>query len=565
MKVSDYIVNFLIEKNITDVFGIPGGVVLDLLDSLNKREEQIKVHHNYHEQAAAFAAGAYAQVSRKLGVAYATKGPGATNLITGIADAYFDSIPVLFISAHSIDSQLPVRFEGIQELNIIPQIVNITKYAVRITKKEDVFYHLEYAYQKAVSGRPGPVFLDFSMSVLTADIDELKVLRNFMATDEDSFDSSEEIVKIIKEKLKNSKRPILLIGDGIRQSNTENYLKQFVVNLGIPVLSSRASLDILSDSKYYYGFIGRLARRHSNFILSKCDLLLSLGNRLAYTMPRAFENFAQKRTILRIDIDSSELSRFIPNTDNYCADLKDLLPLIANTFPLHENNYNEWNDICNMLKNAFIHHDSNYPVNAIANILKQTSGDMTIVSDVGHNDQWLSYAYTLSGVSNKVIRSRSFSVLGSSLPKAIGAYYATKKKVLCFVGDFGIQLNIQELNFIASEKLPIFIFLLNNFSSGVIRHDQKLFFASRFVHSTLDSGYNIPNFSSIAKAFGIPYFSILPNQNISQGFFQKDGPILIEMMIDENIDVTPILPRGCDWQNLKPHLEETVFKYYNNL
>jgi acetolactate synthase-1/2/3 large subunit len=562
MKISDYIVGFLIEKGITDVFGIPGGVVLDFLYALEKKKGEISVHLNYHEQSSAFAACGYAQVSGKLGVAYATKGPGFTNLVTAIADSYHNSVPVFYITAHSsIKTPEGMRFEQIQELDTVQIAKSITKYAVRLTEPEDIPRQLEDAYQMALSGRPGPVLLDFWTNLFKDDI-QIGIIKAEQYKDI-SFDSNEKIIAAIEVSVGISKRPVLLIGDGIRQSCSWEPLKKLVEKLQIPVISSRSAQDIIPDSKYYYGYIGSHGIRYSNFIVSKCDLVIALGNRVAYDPhSESFAEFTRQARIIRIDIDKNEFKRELPNTINFYADLKTLMPLFAEK-AWHQVTHKEWIQVCDELKNILYSYDTGYPVSAITEILKKTNEAMVITSDVGNNEMWLARAYTFSGSINRILYSNNFGTLGCSLPKAIGAYYASGKRVMCFTGDQGIQFNLQELQYIVHEKLPIYIIILNNESSGMIRERQKASAFPYYVHTTIKSGYSAPDFKAIADTFSIPYYEINEKNGCFDGLFMKDGPVVLEIKINEAIDVLPILPKRCPCQDFEPQLDRTLFNYLN--
>ncbi|GHV93951.1 acetolactate synthase [Spirochaetia bacterium] len=564
MKVSDYIVKFFIEKGATDVFGLPGGVVLDLLYSLHIQHDKITPHLNYHEQAAAFAACGYAQVFCNLGIAYSTKGPGVTNMVTGITDAFCDSIPVFFISAHSKISVLNLRFEENQEYDTIQMVQGITKYASRITDTKDIRWQLEFAYEKAFEGRPGPVFLDFAVHVLQADI-EPDELKPYQCT-KTHFDSSDSIIGAIKSALSKAKRPVLLIGDGIRQAKVQQTLHEFANSIKIPVLSSRFAQDSIPDSKYYYGYIGSHGMRYSNFILSKCDLLISLGNRLAYNPnSKSFEQFTRQAKIIRIDVDTNEFERYLPGAVNFHADLQFIMPELVKESWI-ENSFITWVDVCNKLHSALKNYDISYPITIISEILKTIKKEMVITSDVGNNEFWLALAYTFSGITNRILYSKSFGALGCSLAKAIGAYYATHERVLCFTGDQGFQMNIQELQFIAHERLPVTVVILNNTSSGMIRIGQKQRFDGHFVHTTLNSGYSVPNFNAIANSYGISYHFFTKNDTIPIDIlFTSDGPQIIEILIDEDIDVLPKLPKNHSCQNFIPELEKGLYEQLDKM
>jgi acetolactate synthase-1/2/3 large subunit len=568
MKVSDYIVDFLIEKGVCHIFGIPGGVVLDLLDSLDKRKDEISVHLNYHEQASAFAACGYARISGKPGVAYATKGPGLTNLVTGIANAYFDSIPVLFLTAHSKAPRTGPRFEEKQEFDTIRMISGIVKYAARITDVSDVRYHLDRAYRAALSGRPGPVFLDIAQAVYKAEIDPGSMRGPADKYAEMYQDDAGKISKAIKAALEKSERPVLLIGDGIHQSGTGDYLSGLIEKLKIPVLSSRFAQDVAADSEYYFGFIGSHAVRYSNFILSKCDLVIALGNRLAYNQAsESFGNFTRRCKLIRVDADSAEFNGNLSNVTNYHADLKQLFPVLSKE-SWKNRMFTEWINVCTILKDKLFSCDINYPVRIISDIIKQSNKSMIITSDVGKNELWLARAYALAGGTNRILYSKSLGASGSSLPEAIGVYYAAGGRTLCFTGDVGLQMNMQELQLIARENLPITIILLNNFSSGMIRDEQEYKFNSHFVHSTFHSGYSAPDFGAIAGAYSIPFTSISEGDTLpplAACLFPEKGPNFIEIRIDEKAAVLPRLPRGRPCQDFEPSLDREMYTYLNNL
>jgi acetolactate synthase-1/2/3 large subunit len=519
---------------------------------------------NYHEQAAAFAACGYAQASNSLCVAYSTKGPGVTNMITPIVDSFYDSIPVLFLTAHSNFNETNMRFKNNQELDTVQMLSIITKYAVRIIDKKDICYEFEYAYNQAVSGRKGPIFIDIKADLFKVDID----VNSFdsLKYNKPNYAPCDNIINCMKLSLAKAKRPVLLIGDGIHQSATEKHLQNFVKNIKIPVISSRFSQDILNSSRYYYGFIGSHGTRYSNFILSKCDLVISVGNRLSYNAHSvSFGNFITQAQIIRIEIDEKEFLRKQPNCIDFHMDLKIIMPMLAkaNWDNLIEN---EWIKICDILKKELYDSDIHYPVNILSSILKKAENSWIVTSDVGNNEFWLSRAYAFAAKSNRALFSKSFGALGCSLSKAIGAYYVTQNRVLCFSGDQGLQMNLQELQYISNEELPITVIIINNYSSGMIRSKQKSRFNSHFIHTTLDSGYSVPNFHAIAKAFSIPYYVIKNgNDKLPDIFSNLKGPVILELMINETIDVFPQLPIERLCQDSEPFLEREIFTYLNEL
>ena len=567
MKASDFLVSFLIEKDVTDVFGIPGGVVLHFLDSVGKRTNEITARLNYNEQASALSACGYAQASGKMAVAYATRGPGISNMITGIADSYYDSLPVLFITAHShFSNQTDMRFEENQEFDIVSMATPITKYAVRVERAEDLLFELEKSYHMAISGRPGPVLIDFLSSVLSADID-IEGQKPFTSDIHNCSDDVSRAVKAIRQEIDISKRPIILVGDGVRQSGSISDVRMLIDKLGVPVLSSRFAQDVVSCKDSYFGYIGSHAMRCSNFILSKCDLIISLGNRLAFNpQSESFGKITQSAKLIRIEIDEAEFQREIPNSVCLPIDLGE----ISRTLIDDEISWMDkggWLEVCRKLRDTFQHNDIDHPVEVIASIISEMGSQATIVSDVGNNEFWLSRAYALSGSSARLLFSKSFGTLGCSLPKAIGAYYSSRRGVLCFTGDQGLQMNIQELQVLGREQLPVKIILINNSSSGMIREDQKKRFGSRFVSSTLCSGYSVPDFERVAAAYGIEYNRVNEESgaDMFKGILRTDKPALIEVAVDEYSYGIPYLPRGSRPQNLEPGIAPGLFDMFDNM
>lgn len=554
MTGAAYLVDLLIKLGVTDVFGIPGGVVLDFLYELDRRKEEISAHLSFHEQCGGFAAAGYAQLGGKLGVAYATKGPGITNLLTPVADAYSDGSPVLIITAHSekeLDKK--VRFTGEQELDTVDIFKSVTKYAVRIDSAAAFARETPKACRTALEGRPGPVLIDVLTNIFTEPIPDMET-----PADAETIKAVESADYII-DRLKTSHRPIFLIGDGIHQSRAESPVRCLAENAHIPVLSSRCTEDVMPTSEMYYGYIGSHGIRYANFVLSKADLIVALGNRLAFPINSdSFKPIYENAEIIRVESDENEAGRPIPNSQCFIENVSDTLR------ELQKRNVSyiepeKWMAVCQRLKNALYEADINLPVRILSETFRSIGNDVTIVNDVGNNEFWSSRAYIYAGVSNRTLYSKCFGALGCSLGKSIGTYYESRRPVLCVTGDQGLQLNSQELQFIGMHRLPIAILLLNNHSSGMIRSREKVRYG-RFVHTTADSGYGIPDFKKLAEAYDIEYTGFTP------GIFEKiDRPLLVEAMINEAIDLEPNLPRGNKCQHLVPEWDKALFEELDKL
>lgn len=556
MKVSDYIVDYLIKQKVTDAFGVPGGVVLELIYAMDARKDELMPHLNYHEQAAGFAACGYAQASGHLGVAYATRGPGFTNLISAIADAYCDSLPVLFITGHSAGTLVDdMRVMDDQEMDTVSMVRNITKYAARIDDANLIEEALGKACHEAITGRKGPVFLDIATSVMKKDITPIEHIF-----EEALYENIHDVCKDIQEHILKAKRPVILVGDGINQAQAQKEFRCFVEEAKIPVISSRFSHDIMGESESYFGYVGSHGIRTANYVLSKADLIIAIGNRMHYPVKsESFGALTSKARVFRLEIDCSEFNREVPNAINYNTDAAQVIRTL-NGILSDYGDHTEWMKVCTLIRKELEHEDVNTCVESLVSILEKVNRDMWIVNDVGNNEFYVSRASVLAGVNNRVLYSKSFGALGCGLGKAIGAYYATHKPIVCFVGDQGLQMNIQELQFIAQHNLPINIVLLNNQSSGMIKDRETITYKCHYVHTTKESGYGNPDFKAIAAAYGIEYCAFEALKTLS-----IDHPLFVEVPVDENLTLSPNLPRGAACQDLYPQIDRTKYEYLNSL
>lgn len=572
MKASDYIVEYLIEKGITDVFGYPGGMVTHLMDSLSKYQDRIEAHVTYHEQGAAFVACGYAQASGNIGVAYATSGPGATNLITGICNAYFDSIPTVFITGQvntfENKGNLSVRQRGFQETDIVSMIVPVTKYAVRIDDPTRLKWYLDYAFYQAVVGRKGPVLLDIPMDIFRAEIEPDKLVGFDVdrALGVATTMEAEIIYTQLQEMLRQSKYPVLLIGNGIKIAGVTQEINEVVSKLGIPVVSTMVAVDVISDSCMNYGFIGAYGNRTANFVIAKSDLVITLGARLDVRQVGAKrENFAPNSQILRIDIDQGELKYKIHEDEHQiCADLKMVVAVFKKYIEENEftrEKYSSWIRICNYIKNNLDALDDRLPNNLVKCIGANIPESAIITTDVGQNQVWVAQSLEIKK-GQRVFFSGGHGAMGYSLPAAIGCCVVTHKPVYSFNGDGGIQMNIQELMTIGRERLPIKIILFNNHALGMIRHFQEMYFEDNFYQTISGKGYETPDFKTIAKAYGLRYIRVRNETQVNKvekDVWTNDEPVLIEVFIEEKTYVFPKLEFGKPNQDQEPLLDRKLY------
>ncbi|KLE07181.1 thiamine pyrophosphate protein, central region [Aliarcobacter butzleri L353] len=551
MKISDYIIEFLLSKNINKTFGYIGGAIAHIYHSIDKYKD-MEIINCIHEQGAGFAAEGYARITGKSGVAFATSGPGATNLITPIGSCYFDSVPTMFITGqvntYEYKYDKPVRQIGFQETDIVSIIKPIVKYAVMVDKVEDIRYELEKAYYLSQEGRKGPVLVDIPMNIQRTEVD-ISSLKSF-------FDSNEyfELENNKKEKnnvdevinlLKESKRPIVLIGGGVRLSNANEELLNYVEKYSIPVVYSLMGKDAISeDYKYNLGLIGSYGNRYGNLALANSDLILVLGSRLDTRQTgTSLDTFAREAKIIQVDVDKNELGSKIKIDIEINSNVKDFITTL-NKYEINID-ITEWLKKLEEYKNKFsstVGFDNNLKIpNYVVSIISKYLQDEDICVDVGQHQMWTAQSLNIKA-TQRVLFSGGMGAMGFALPASIGACIGSNKRTVVIAGDGGIQMNIQELEVINRRKLPIKIFVLNNKNLGMVRQFQELYFDKKYL-GTIDD-YSVPNFVDIAKAYAIKARKI---DNISKleielkDIFSSNEPELIN--IELPVEMTTVEPK----------------------
>ncbi len=557
MKNSDYIVKCLVESKVTDVFGYPGAVICHFIDSASKNNE-MDTHLNYHEQASAFAACGYG-LCGKIGVAYSNGGPGATNLYTGIVNAWYDSIPSIFLigqgDLNSLKGKLPIKQKGIQEIPVAQLMKQISKESVRIDKAEELPYYIERALYQSNHGRPGPIVLELPADIQRSNINLETCKHYIIPNKQPKLIKKSQIIDII-HIIKQSKRPCLLIGNGVKFSKTEESLRELINNTHIPTVFSLPAMDTLPfDHPYNFGFIGNNGFRYSNMILSHSDCIIALGTRLDLKQVGLDRNnFVPNATLIRVDIDKKELTYKVhENEIQICADLREALPLLSKNIKYTTSE--RWINTCIQLKKVLYGYDFKSYHRLIQKICDNAHAS-TFTADVGQHQIHIAQAIKIKP-GQRLLLSLGLASMGFSLPAAIGAYYATKKPVICFSGDGGIQMNIQELETIKRDHLPIKVIIINNNSLGMIREFQQRNFESKYYQSVPSEKYTIPNFKKISEAYGIPYRLIRTIDEIEQNIV-VDGPEVIEVLINEFTYLYPRFIRGKDIKEMDPPLTEAI-------
>lgn len=560
MQAADWLVEKLIECGVTDAFGIPGGVVLDLLYAMNAQSNRLKPHLSYHEQGAGFEAIGYAQMHATLGVAYATRGPGLTNLVTAIADAWQESIPVLFITAHAQCSTSDgMRMAYDQELDAVHLLSTVTKYAKRIDSIHDFEQSVNEACACALRGRKGPVLIDVLASLWKQEMPHITEIQ----TQQDVLPAC-GVPQELLEQLNASERPVVLAGGGVQQSGTEKEVLDFAKKMNIPILSSRGSQDLFAGETHYYGYVGSHGIRYSNFILSKADLILSLGNRLSFPLQsESFRPLIKRAKVVRVEVDGAELTRSFPNRLDFHMDLNDFFAgMRGKNLQMKDG---AWLDVCNRLRQVLYACDMSPICVQLGEIFKRLPRNFgAVVADVGNHEFWVSRAYEYASNRFRLLYSRSFGTLGCALPKAIGACCRVKRPVMCITGDQGFQMNIQELQTLAALRLPVAVLLLNNHASGMIRDHERQKFGEMLIHVTEGNGYSQPDFEQIARAYGIAYMRVRGIEAV-EAIQKMDGPLLLEMDADGEQKLAPELPKGHACQNMAPPLEADLYDKLNAL
>lgn len=578
MKVSDYIADFLYHHGIDTVFTVVGGGAMHLNDSLGHHSGIRSIYH-HHEQAAAIAAEGYARLRCKPAVVCVTSGPGATNAITGVAGAWVDSIPMIVISGQTkstltIDSSgLPLRCLGNQEINIVPIVKSITKYAVMITDPNAIRSELEKALYLASEGRPGPVWLDIPLDIQGSRIDP-STLCGFEAPYAPSALSVPEEITLIAEKIKHAKRPVIYAGNGIRIADAFPEFKKLVDLLKIPVVTAWNSIDLMETTDpLYAGRAGTMGDRAGNFAVQNSDLVLSLACRLnLYQSGYDVSTWARAAYTIVVDIDANELKKPTIRVDlPVCCEIKAFMRALANEWMTQAavSDCAPWVEQCRQWKEKYPVVQDNHYAAAQANVYafidtlsRQLPSDAVTVVANGSASVVGSQTYFIKEKS-RFLMNDDLSSMGYELPAAIGACVAhNKREIICIAGDGSIQMNLQELQTILTNKLPVKIFLINNDGYHQIRLTQQRMFKANYVGLGPDSrDLSFPNMEKLAHAYGYPYFSCSVNAELSNSIasvLAEPGPAIFEIFVDKEQQYEPkssakLLPDG---RIVSPPLED---------
>ncbi len=564
IKLSDYVFELLKSKGVQHVFTLTGGGIMHLVDSMGHSGMEYVCCH--HEQAAAIAAQAYDMYQEQLSLCLITTGPGGTNALTGVAAAYVDSTPVIYMSGQVKRSDFAslrgVRQYGAQENDIISMVRPVTKYAVLVEDPEEIRYELEKAVYYATHGRKGPVWIDIPLDVQAEMIDEAK-LRSYKPEEDEMLPETDrlelaqslsegneelfEAVDYTMELLKQAERPVILLGQGMVSAKAEELVREFIARTGIPVLATWRALGFMgTDESGFFGSPGLQAPRYSNLILQHCDTLIVLGSRMD-NMITAFneEHFAFRAKKIVVDIDENEIRKLsmtevYPVVANVKAYMGVLLKKLAES-KLETSQYKKWLDNCIRLKERFPIYTEKQDLVEGVNLYRVTEevsayskvSDTLVISSTSRCNTAGHIAFSHKK-GQKTISSMGMGSMGFAIPSAVGAYYANgKNRVIVLEGDGSLQLNIQELETIVSNRIDAKMFIFNNSGYAAITAMQDRNFDGFYVGSNEMSGLHMPNLERIAFAYDIPYVRIDREDEITEKVkkvMETEGPVICDII-----------------------------------
>lgn len=572
MKASDFIVHWLADHGITAAFGVTGGVIANVIDSFRVRPEMQFVCMQ-HEQAAGLAADGYARATEGFGVAIATSGPGATNLVTAVASSWFDSIPTMSITGNvntfMARGNRGVRQYGFQEMDIVSIVSSITKYAAQVNDPWRIRYELSKAYHMMLSHRRGPVLLDFPMDVQKAEIEPTRA-EDYIPPRQTIPDIEPQVIEA-RRLLALSERPVLILGNGVRMSDAIRDAILFAERNALPTLPSWAGLDLMPhDHPNFVGQFGVYGNRAANYAVQNADLIISVGCRLDTRMtgPEP-QTFAREATKIVVDIDAAEVDKsFVPDLA-IVADAGQFLRAMNARAAIRKSRKEWWRRIATWKQTydgalrefptAMPYGANPYEIlSAISPVMPE---DAILIGEAGCNLCWAVQSLSLRA-GQRFFSDMGFSGMGYSFPAAIGAATATKRPVICIAGDGGFQMMVNELQTVKHYGLPVKVLLLNNHIYGLIVQFQEETLGGRTAASVPEGGYSTPDFGAVARAYGIETAKVYRNSDPAQPFLrmlEHPGPYLLDVHINPAARVLPKL-MGRPIEDQYPFLDKEEFR-----
>lgn len=566
IKASDYIADELHRQGVTVLFEMIGGMITHIIDSVHQRG-QIKIVSVHHEQAGGFAAEAVGRMTGIPGVALATSGPGATNLVTAIGSCYFDSVPTVFITGQVNTSELStgraLRQQGFQETDIVSIVRPITKAAWQLTDASDLPRMLREAFKLAKEGRPGPVLVDLPMNLqrLEIEVPDEPALPNEAIQNEEVAQFAQEVAHV----LMSAERPLILAGGGIRAAGVHDSFMQAMEACKLPVAWSLMAIDLLPfDHPQRVGMIGTYGNRWANQVMMESDAILVIGSRLDVRQTGAdTEFFKGNRPIYHMDCDPEQLNNRVVGCESCLGELAEFLPLLKAAFKSQPpSSLTAWYDRMDFLKSQRSDVDElkgckGINPNDFMHRLSQASATASaIIADVGKNQMWAAQSVEIHA-GQRFLVSGGMGSMGFALPAAIGSVFASNQPVVCITGDGGLQCNIQELETISMHGLPVKILVFNNQSLGMVGQFQEDYFESR-MQSTV-WGYSAPDFEIVSKAYKIDAKTISTPEEVDDAieWLWRDpkAPALLNVMIDLDTKVYPKAAYGRPINDMDPRID----------
>ena len=552
-------------EGVTTIFGYPGGAIMPVFDALYDytRGEKKTFQHILvrHEQAAAHAAEGYARVSGKVGVCLVTSGPGATNTLTGVADAMMDSTPLVVIAGQVGVGALGT--DAFQEVDLVGLAQPISKWSYQIRRPEDIAWAVSRAFYIAKSGRPGPVVLDFpkNAQVHTTEWQPAKVdfVRSYVPYPE----PDETAIMAAAELINNASKPLALIGQGVELGNANEELAAFLEKADIPAARTLLGLSALpTNHPLNVGMLGMHGNYAPNVKVQECDVLIAVGMRFSDRVTGLPSTFAKQAKIIHLDIDRAEINKCIHADVPVVGDCKVTLPAITKL--LAEAKHEEWLNSFSEYKaqeDALVVEPAIHPADGpllmgeIVNVVAEaTGGEAILVNDVGQN-QMFSSRYFRYNKKRSIVTSGGLGTMGFGMPAAIGATFGAPERTVCmFCGDGGFQMNIQELGTIMEQQTPVKMIMMNNNYLGNVRQWQDMFFGQRKSFTRMLN----PKYNLIAEAYGIPYALVSEREDLKSAvdkMLATDGPYILECVIKEDDNVRPMTPPGKSVEEMLLEIE----------
>jgi len=548
---SEAVIRSLLKEGVDTIFGYPGGAIMPIYDELFKYDDKVSHILTRHEQGAVHAAQGYSRASGKVGVCFATSGPGATNLITGIADAQVDSTPLVCITGQ-VQSFL-LGSSAFQEIDIIGISMPITKWNFQVTKAEEIPEAIARAFYIARSGRPGPVLIDITkdaqFELFDFKYEFCKGIRSYRPIPELDLEKVEEAAQLINS----AKRPFILAGHGILLAKAEEELKSLSEEADIPVAATLLGLSTIPDNhKNYVGMLGMHGNYAPNILTNECDVLIAIGMRFDDRVTGNLSKYAKQAKVIHIEIDPSEINKNVNADIALLGDAKVVLKALNSK--VEKAKHPEWFSKFASLRK--IEHDKiiiqdtkpdegEIKMGEVVNLVsEQTKGEAIIVSDVGQH-QMMTARYYKFYKPNTHITSGGLGTMGFALPAAFGAKMAQPdKQVVAIVGDGGVQMTIQELGSIVQYHMAVKLIILNNNFLGMVRQWQQLFFEKRYASTELVN----PAFTEIAKGYGIKSTKIDSRDKLAKGIEEMlahDGSYVLEVSVEKEENIFPMIPSGA--------------------